>query len=184
MAHSLGITDFYCSLAPHGVLQEWDKFGELYGDLKYDAYLKLFGAPFILEHERGSNKILPRGKTYADKTWTDSFNYKVDRYLNYCSHHADAPHMLITLEDFDNNGYYDARGTNSYLDQMVEFLSAFKQADRFLVAKHRDCCGDRDGVENEIHNEDLGSVTGQVWVCPADPDTDVSIQEFLASKHT
>ncbi len=185
--HNLGVTDGYCAFyrfvldSGLPVMTEWDR-GETtpyYEELYPDAVMKLFGVKFFDEYECGQHPIVT-GKT-SDKYWKKSFNFKMSRYMNYLSRHPDT-YLLIRVEKWLGRKR-DRRGTDELFDDYLDYLETIGNRDRILIARNRDVVGDTDGVDGEIHHDDLGDPLGQVWYSPDDPIDPVSIQQLLRTSN-
>jgi hypothetical protein len=187
LLHDLGVADLYCSLYPHNyedgqaLLTEWDrdKTSPQFLELYYDARLLLYGQEMFFEHERGNHAILEKGKKVSGDYYSKSLNKKLDNYVAYFDKHPFSKRLLlITVEDW-SGGYYDAKGTEEYLADVVSCCARYPIAERILVARHRDVVGDREHTEGEIHNEVMGDPLGAVWLSSTDPQDFVSISDAL-----
>lgn len=188
LAHDLAVSDIYTALYPFRTedgkrpLTAWDRDRETeaYRAVHYDAQFTLYGKACFLEVERGNHPIIKPDARVSKEYERKSLNHKLDAYFSYMGRFEKTPYLLITVEDW-SGGFYDAHGTEGYLKDVVELIKSHKFAPYILVARHRDIVGDRDEVETEIHNDELGDAFGHSWICPAHPTDFVSLQSL--TKH-
>lgn len=189
--HNLGVTDSYIAFYPHTfedgspVMTAWQRGEEspYHEEVHPDDVMTLFGVEFLDEEECGNHNILGPGAKdkVKPKTWEDSFNFKMGRYMNFLGKHPEK-RLMIRVQVWLGRKY-DKAGTDELFDNMLDYLATLGHKDKILVARHRDVSGDPDHTEGEIHHDDLGDPLGAVWFSPADPDEPVTIQQFLRTSN-